>query len=38
VLFAVTTGGVEASLSLTALSVLAGELAWDAVLRAVAAD
>lgn len=38
VLFAVTTGSVETSLGLTALSVLAADLAWDAVLSAVSAE
>lgn len=38
VLFAVTTSAVETELGLTSLSVLAAELAWDAVLRAVDAE
>lgn len=38
VFFAVATGAAETPLSLTALSVLGAELAWDAVLRAVGAE
>lgn len=38
VLFAVSTGSVATQLSVTALSVLGAELAWDAVLRGVGAE